>query len=65
MISGKIHTLDLPITEREALAYERGALIQDAFPNLSAAEREFIKTGITAEEWQATFGEDDEKGVGV
>ena len=30
----------------------RGALVQEAFPNLSAAEREFILTGITAEEWE-------------
>ena len=55
MVTGKTHTLDLPITEAEALAYENGALLQDAFPNASAAEREFYKTGITAEEWAKVF----------
>jgi len=59
-ISGKEHTLDLPITAHEAFLFERGALIQDAFPNLSPAEREFILTGITDEEWTTTFGDDDE-----
>jgi hypothetical protein len=65
MVTGKVHTLEIPITEAEAIAYEQGALIQDAFPNLSAAEREFIKTGITAEEWLAVFGESEEKDVGI
>lgn len=27
-------------------------MIQDIFPNLSKEEREFIKTGITEEEWK-------------
>jgi hypothetical protein len=30
--------------------------IQDAFPYLSADDREFIKTGITPEEWLAVCG---------
>jgi hypothetical protein len=34
-----------------------GALIQDAFPYLSAGEREFILTGITQMEWNELFGE--------
>ena len=37
-----------------------GALIQDAFPWLMPDEREFIKTGITPEEWNNIFGEDEE-----
>jgi hypothetical protein len=56
IITGKVHELDLPITQAEALAYKQGKLIQDAFPNLTDAEREFIKTGITPEEWEAAFG---------
>jgi len=60
MITGKIHTLDLPITEAQAFEYEAGKLLQDAFPNASKAEREFILSGITDEEWKATFGDDDE-----
>jgi hypothetical protein len=52
LISGESHTLELPVTHEQLLAYERGALLQEAFPHLSPAEREFIKTGVTAEEWQ-------------
>jgi hypothetical protein len=35
-------------------------LIQDAFPTLTADEREFILTGITSEEWDEIFPEEDE-----
>jgi hypothetical protein len=38
-------------------AWDTGELIQNAFPTLSADEREFIKTGISPEEWEAMFGE--------
>jgi hypothetical protein len=55
--SGKTHEMDLPITEKQVADYRSGTLLQNAFPNLSADEREFYKTGITAEEWKATFGE--------
>ena len=54
--SGIVTTLDLPVTEAQLIAYNNGALIQVAFPNLSADDREFIMTGITAAEWEATFG---------
>lgn len=65
-VTGKEHTLDLPITEAQALEYERGKLVQDAFPDCNAEQREFILTGITPEEWTAIFGEsDDEKGLGA
>lgn len=55
IITGKTHELDLPITPAQALAYEKGALVQDAFPHLTDAEREFFISGITEEEWNATF----------
>lgn len=61
MLSGKVNTLDIPATLEQFAAYEAGALIQDAFPNLTPDEREFIKTGITAEEWDAAFGGLDEE----
>jgi len=52
MITRKEHTLDLNVTEDQLLAYYEGALLQNAFPNLTAPEREFIKTGITPEEFR-------------
>ncbi len=60
--SGKTQTMDIPLTEEEfkwcATMWRRGTLIQDAFPMLDADTREFIKTGITPEEWKATFGDE-------
>jgi hypothetical protein len=60
MISGKVHTMFLPITLMQIAAYNSGVLLQNAFPNLSNAEREFYKSGITPEEWDATFKDDEE-----
>ena len=56
--SGKYHTMEVDCTEEQLRAYyEQGLLIQQAFPDLTPEEREFIKTGITPEEWDATFGD--------
>ena len=57
--SGKINTMDLNITDAQIRDYNQGELIQYAFSNLTANEREFYKTGITAEEWDSmSEGED-------
>jgi len=52
--------MDLPISQEQLAAYAAGALVQVAFPQLNAAEREFILTGITPKEWAEVFGEDDD-----
>lgn len=49
--SGKETTRDLPVTEEQFQRWHNGELIQYAFSNISAGDREFIKTGITEEEW--------------
>ena len=55
-ISGNYNSRDLNITEDQINKWrEENLLIQDAFPNLTASEREFIKTGITDEEWDSAF----------
>ena len=54
-LTGNTRTLDLNVTMEQMFAFVNGALLQEAFPNLTAEEREFIKTGITAEEWDAVF----------
>lgn len=62
MVSGEVHSMDLPITIAQLDAYNNGELVQRAFPNLSAAEREFLLTGITPDEWKDIFGaEEDEE----
>jgi hypothetical protein len=54
--SRKTNSLDLPVTDEQMKKYEDGALLQDAFPHLTRAEREFIKSGLTADDWKAIFG---------
>ena len=54
--NGSVNTRDLDITPEQVAAYEAGALLQNAFPNLSADDREFFKTGI--DNWDEMFGEE-------
>ncbi|MDB4301982.1 hypothetical protein N9924_00295 [bacterium] len=56
--SNKKTTLELDVTARQIASWEKGELIQDAMPNLTPAEREFIKMGITPDEWDDIFGVD-------
>jgi hypothetical protein len=52
-----IRTLDIPVSKDAYALWETGRmLIRDAMPHLTADEREFIKTGITADEWNQMFG---------
>ena len=60
MLSGKTNSMELDITMDQLHAYHgEGALLQDAFPHLNADEREFIKSGITPQEWDNAFEEGD------
>jgi hypothetical protein len=58
-----VNTLTFNISQvefDEAYAnWQAGDMIQTAFEMLDAGEREFIKTGITPQEWVELFGEDD------
>lgn len=58
--SGKRNTLVVNCTEKEYDSWLAGELIQNAMPNVSAEHREFILTGITPEEWNATFSNIEE-----
>lgn len=58
ILSGTETTLDLNVTAEQLDTYARGgAAVQDVFPHLAPEEREFIKSGITSEEWAATFSD--------
>jgi hypothetical protein len=59
MLTGITRSIELPITGEQWAAYEAGALVQDAFPHLSPDEREFIITGITEEEWDDIFRDEE------
>ena len=53
--SNKTNIMEIGVTEEQIALWESGVLIQNAMPNLSADEREFIKTGITPAEWDSAF----------
>ena len=61
-LTGKEHTMDLPIDESQLIDFAKGTTVQDAFPNLTAEEREFFLTGITPHEWETlvAISEDDD-----
>jgi hypothetical protein len=51
--------MDLPVTQEQLDLYNtRTSYLQDCFPDCTASQREFIKTGITDQEWDDLFGED-------
>ena len=55
--TGKSNNLVLEITEAQVLRWANGAKIQDAMPQLSADQREYLMTGITSDEWDSLFAE--------
>ena len=55
MLTGKYNEMNISVTKEQIDAWQAGQLIQDAMPNLTADEREFIKTGITPDEWDTAF----------
>ena len=58
-LSGTNNTMVLDMTIEQYDDWQNGVLIQNAMPQLSRDEREFLMTGITPEEWHATYGEED------
>ena len=61
--TGKLNTMTLNISSEMFLEGEQkrkgGMLIQDAFPMLTPAEREFLISGMTDEEWKDLFGNEE------
>ena len=54
-LSGHTSSMDIDVTLEQMASWEQGELVQNAMPNLSADEREFIMTGITPTEWNEMF----------
>jgi hypothetical protein len=57
--TGKTNTLEINVTEEQLIDWQSGTLIQHAMPHLTPDEREFLMTGITEEEWDELFSEDE------
>lgn len=58
VISGIQRTMDIPVNPEDFMAWQAGhGNIQDLMPYLSTDHREFILSGITADEWDAAFAD--------
>jgi|TARA_R110001606_G_scaffold375906_2_gene534357 hypothetical protein len=57
ILTDNITTRNIPVTHHQIFRWRSGVSIQDAMPHLDADDREFIKTGITPEEWDKYCGE--------
>jgi len=56
-LTGKLNTMELDVTESQLNEYFNGeGHVQTIFPNLNSSEREFIKSGITPDEWDMMVG---------
>lgn len=46
LLSGRINTMDLPVTDEQIRRWRSGELIQKAMPHLTSDEREFLLSGM-------------------
>jgi len=60
-LTGEVNTKEINVTPAQIAAWEGGELAQNAFPDASPSEREFIMTGCTEPDWTAMFGEIDDE----
>jgi hypothetical protein len=62
-LSGLTHTIDVDVTQEQLdrieARRENGELIQNIVPHLPKELREFVMTGITPEEWNEMFAENE------
>lgn len=60
VISGIERTRSIPVNPDDYMLWQAGAgSIQDLMPYLTDEDSEFILSGITREEWDAAFTEDE------
>jgi len=55
VLTGRIRNWDIDISPEQLDLWNAGGLIQNVMPDITAVEREFIKTGITPDEWSEQF----------
>jgi hypothetical protein len=62
IVTGKVYEMEINITVQQLFDFMNGrsGLAQEAFPDLTADEREFIISGIHPIEWNELFGNEEE-----
>ena len=59
-MTGNTVSMDIDVTPAQIVSWEGGELAQNAFPNASPSEREFIMSGYTDFDWDEMFREIDD-----
>ena len=60
-LTGETATKEIDVTAAQIASWEGGELAQNAFPNASPSEREFIMSGYTDFDWDEMFWEIDDE----
>ncbi len=60
MMTGKVCHMELDVTPQDLARHQRGELVQDVFPHLTADEREFLVSGLMPGDWEKLMGDEDE-----
>ena len=55
-LTGELNIREIDICQSQIDAWEGGMLIQDAMPDVSKDDREFIMSGSTPVDWDKMFG---------
>jgi hypothetical protein len=58
--TGAERSIKIAVTEKQLDNWSKGMLIQDAMPNLTSDEREFIISGLLPKEFDEIFKDDDQ-----
>ena len=59
-MTGMINTMDVDVTAVQIARWQGGMLIQDAMPQASVDEREFMISGCTPSCWSSMFGPEED-----
>jgi len=55
-LTGELTSREIDVCQSQIDAWEVGMLIQDAMPDVSKDDREFIMTGSSSVDWDKMFG---------
>jgi len=59
IFTGKVSAVELNVTPEQIARWQGGELIQNAMPQLSTDEREFLISGLLPEEWDELMSEEE------
>lgn len=63
IFTGKESSMEIPVTQEQLNKWKNGELIQNAMPNISADQREFLISGMLPGEFDGLFKDDEEEDI--